>query len=175
MKSPFLETLLEPEREMNDKDVIQTSNILDLVIEKKQTVPIAGVLIGKLVGFDGHRPLVGFESDVRRECLLARSTIPLTHQQIGNNVVVAFENGDERKPIITGLLWNSNSSPAKQPIVAQLDGERLSLTAEKEIVLRCGKASITLTRAGKVLIKGAYLLSRSSGVNSIKGGSVQIN
>ena len=41
--------------------------------------------------------------------------------------------------------------------------------------LRCGKASITLTRAGKVLIRGAYLLSRSSGVNRIKGGSVQIN
>ena len=30
-------------------------------------------------------------------------------------------------------------------------------------------------RAGKVLIRGAYLLSRSSGVNRIKGGSVQIN
>ena len=32
-----------------------------------------------------------------------------------------------------------------------------------------------LTRAGKVLIQGAYLLSRSTGVNRIKGGSVQIN
>ena len=42
-------------------------------------------------------------------------------------------------------------------------------------MLRCGKASITLTREGKVLIKGAYLSSRSSGVNRIKGGSVQIN
>ena len=49
------------------------------------------------------------------------------------------------------------------------------LTAEHEIVLRCGKASLTLTRAGKVLIRGTYLLSRSSGVNRIKGGSVQIN
>ena len=44
-----------------------------------------------------------------------------------------------------------------------------------EIELRCGKASLILTRAGKVLIRGAYLLSRSSGVNRIKGGSVQIN
>ena len=49
------------------------------------------------------------------------------------------------------------------------------LKAQQEIVLECGKASITLTRAGKVLIRGAYLLSRSSGVNRIKGGSVQIN
>ena len=58
---------------------------------------------------------------------------------------------------------------------AAVDNERLVLTADKEIVLRCGKASITLTRAGKILIRGAYLLSRSSGVNRIKGGSVQLN
>jgi hypothetical protein len=42
-------------------------------------------------------------------------------------------------------------------------------------VLRCGKASITLTSAGKVLIRGTYVLSRSSGVNKIKGGSIQLN
>jgi hypothetical protein len=53
--------------------------------------------------------------------------------------------------------------------------ERLELTAEKEIVLRVGDASITLTRAGKIILRGTYVLSRSSGVNRIKGGSVQIN
>jgi hypothetical protein len=42
-------------------------------------------------------------------------------------------------------------------------------------VLHCGKASITLTRAGKVIIRGEYVLARSSGVNRIVGGSVQIN
>jgi hypothetical protein len=41
--------------------------------------------------------------------------------------------------------------------------------------LQCGKASITLTRAGKVLINGAYVSSRSSGVNRLKGGSIQLN
>ena len=53
--------------------------------------------------------------------------------------------------------------------------ERLELTAEREIVLRCGEASLTLTRAGKIILRGTYVLSRSSGVNKIKGGSVQIN
>jgi hypothetical protein len=56
-----------------------------------------------------------------------------------------------------------------------IDGKRVTFDAREEIVLRCGKASITLTKAGKVLIRGAYLLNRSSGVNRIKGGSVQIN
>ncbi len=55
------------------------------------------------------------------------------------------------------------------------DGEELTLSAKRQITLQCGKASITLTRAGKVLIRGAYVSTRSSGVNRIKGGSVQIN
>lgn len=96
-----------------------------------------------------------------------------------------FEGSDPQKPIIVGLLQqpqparapaaSAEVSPGASPITAKIDGEQLVLSADKEIVLRCGKASLTLTRAGKVLIRGAYLLSRSSGVNRIKGGSVQIN
>jgi hypothetical protein len=41
--------------------------------------------------------------------------------------------------------------------------------------LRCGESSIVLTRAGKVLIKGNYVLSRSRGANRIKGAYVDIN
>jgi hypothetical protein len=63
----------------------------------------------------------------------------------------------------------------ERPQDVKIDGRRVTFEAKEEIVLRCGKASITLTRAGKVLIRGAYLLNRSSGVNRIKGGSVQIN
>ena len=59
--------------------------------------------------------------------------------------------------------------------VIVVNASQIVLTGRKEIVLRCGKASITLTRAGKVLLRGAYISSRSSGVNRLKGGSVQIN
>ncbi len=95
-----------------------------------------------------------------------------------------FEGGDAAKAIVVGLIQalpsaQPDAAPAAPPerpaVEARLDGERIVLSADREIVLRCGEASITLTRAGKILLRGAYLLSRSSGVNRIKGGSVQIN
>ena len=56
-----------------------------------------------------------------------------------------------------------------------LDGKRVVLEAREEVVFKCGDASITLTKAGKILIRGKYLLNRSTGVNRIMGGSVQVN
>jgi hypothetical protein len=56
-----------------------------------------------------------------------------------------------------------------------VDGERLVLRAGREIEIRCGDASIVLTKAGKVLIKGTFVLSRSRGANKIKGAHVAIN
>ena len=111
----------------------------------------------------------------------ARTTAALTAEHVGRRVVLAFEDGHLHAPIVIGVLHE----PLMGLIEAQgrpdaahravVDGERLVLTAEKEIVLECGQASITLRKDGKVLIRGAHLLSRSSGPNRIKGASVQIN
>jgi hypothetical protein len=93
-------------------------------------------------------------------------------------VALMFEGGDADRPIVVGIVrgqtaWPLDARPAQVEVDA--DGERLIVSAKEQLVLRCGKASITLTKAGKVLIEGSYLLSRSSGVNRIKGGSVQLN
>ena len=102
----------------------------------------------------------------------------------GQEVLLAFENNDPRLPIVIDSLCNEvTQTMGSQAIALQtkdldeilVDGKRVTFDAKEEIVLRCGKASITLTRAGKVLIRGAYLLSRSSGVNRIKGGVVHVN
>jgi hypothetical protein len=60
-------------------------------------------------------------------------------------------------------------------IEARLDGKRIVLEAHDEIVLRCGEASITLRRDGRLVVRGAYVETRASGVNRIKGGAVKIN
>jgi len=56
-----------------------------------------------------------------------------------------------------------------------VDGKRVCIEGAEEICFKCGKASITLTKSGKILIRGTYLLNRSTGVNRVMGGSVQIN
>jgi len=61
------------------------------------------------------------------------------------------------------------------PNKVSVDGEQVTITGDREIVLRCGEASIVLTKAGKVIIRGAYVVTRSSGANRIKGASVHIN
>jgi Domain of unknown function (DUF6484) len=135
----------------------------------------AGVLIGWLVGIGREGgPLVDFPGNDSPKPRAARSVLALDDEAIGEEVVLMFENGDLRRPVVMGLLENS-AKDRPRSVELSLDRKRLVFTADEEIVLRCGKASITLTRAGKVLIRGAYVLNRSSGVNRIKGGSVQIN
>jgi hypothetical protein len=136
----------------------------------------AGVAIGMIAGFaENGLPLIEFPHVPSAPPVFARTTVPLSGNEIGREVVVVFERGDSARPIITGVLLCSTPPAQAAPVEIRMDGEQLVFSAQKEIVLRCGKSSITLTRAGKVLIRGAYLLSRSSGVNRIKGGSVQIN
>lgn len=140
----------------------------------------AGVVTARLHGFDlEERPLVVGLPGLAHEIVPARTTVSLLRQHVNANVVVLFEQGDVRRPIIVGVLIDPRSLPAAPvpaPLVeAQVDDQRVVLTAEREIVLKCGEASITLTRAGKVLIKGTYVLSRSSGYNKIKGAAVDIN
>ena len=93
--------------------------------------------------------------------------------------IVLFENGDRARPIIVGFVETLQPEPAesdKTPVIeADVDGKRVRVTAQDEIVLQCGSASVTLRRNGRVIIRGTYVESRSEGTNRIKGGQVQIN
>jgi hypothetical protein len=146
-------------------------------MDKKKTRSrnrIDGVVIGTLVELDVvGSPRVTHPGNPLGP-LPARSLAPLDSAKVGRDVALIFEGGDPAKPLVLGVLQRPGR-PDPRPVDVEVDGETLTLTGKKEVVLRCGKASITLTSAGKVLLRGAYVSSRSSGVNRIKGGSVQIN
>ncbi len=140
---------------------------------------VDGVVVGTLVALrDVFEPLVVYAGQPGTAALAARTTIDVRGEHIGSEVVLMFEEADPLRPIVVGLVRKPGGWPlAERPAQVEVDadGKRLVVTAKDQIVLKCGKASITLTAAGKVLIQGAYVLHRSSGVLRIKGGSVQIN
>jgi hypothetical protein len=139
-----------------------------------------GAVVGVLIGFqdEGRTPLVIFAGQVGDAAMPARATQAVHGSHIGREVVLVFEGADPRRPIILGLMQRRDGWPLPgQPgqVEVDADGERLIVSAKNELVLRCGKASVTLTSSGKVLIQGTYVSHRSSGVMRIKGGSVQLN
>jgi hypothetical protein len=143
-----------------------------------RAAPIQGVVIGELLALadDAATPLVRYPGQA--SAMRALTSVDLHRGHIGASVVLMFVHGDPERPVVVGVLrgqagWPLESASAQVEVDA--DGQRMVVNAREQLVLRCGKASITLTKAGKVLIEGSYLLSRSTGVNRVKGGSVQLN
>ena len=102
----------------------------------------------------------------------ARTCVPLDLRDVGRDIVVVFDEGDPDRPVVLGLV-QTPVAPKDRDIV--LDGKSVVLQAEESVTLRCGKGSITLTADGKVVIRGAHVVSQAAGVNRIRGGSVQLN
>ena len=155
------------------KNARNTTPLLSLApLPRAQAAP--RMVVGRLVATSASgEPRVDFAGNRSAGGVSARSTVPINLQDVGREVTLLFPEG-VGGPVITGLIVEPLAQPSQQPRV-ELDGRTLTFTAEDQIVLRCGQASITLTADGKILIKGAHLLSRASGANRIRGGSVQIN
>jgi hypothetical protein len=170
-------------RETETSEELPQADLLDLVLaaaeERKAETPLPskvdGVVIGVVVSVEPTGAVRVRYPGAPEGGVYAAVMAAVSDADVGREAALLFEAGNREKPVIMGLMFQGARPavlPTKQGVV---DGERLVFSAEKEIVLECGEASITLTRAGKILIKGKYVLSRSTGTNRIQGGSVQIN
>ncbi len=150
---------------------------------------VRGHRAGYLVQRDERGPLVDYAGNPHGP-LVARTTVPVDGLVVDPGsgarpeVLLVFENERSDEPIIVGLLEPKRPMPTPAPgpvaltrtsLETKVDGRRVVLEAEDEIELRCGEATITLRRNGRVVIRGTYVETRSRGVNRIKGGAVQIN
>ena len=177
---------------MNDtkSDEIEDANE-SLVSEYR--VAAGEIIIGTLVGLnDNGQALVDFAQNPDSTPLAAMSTTIVTQQQVSRQVALLFNQGDLKQPIIMGLIhsplqamlenFGQHNETEKIELAGDLNiddvkvaGNKVTFEAQDEMVFKCGESSITLTKAGKIMIRGKYLLNRSSGVNRIMGGSVQVN
>ena len=67
--------------------------------------------------------------------------------------------------------------PARKTAAPQVvrDGERVRITGEERIELRCGKATILMEKDGRITIRGTFVTSQASATNRIRGGSIDLN
>jgi len=161
-------------------------NIREIKISRQ----IEGIRVGKIVNMDeSGQAFVDFPGNTQGP-VSARFTNSIKPGMLrkvvsaDRDVLLVFENNDPELPIIIDTLYSlvdeiTESSTialeAEKPKDVLIDGKRVTFDAKEEIVLRCGEASIVLRNDGKVVIKGKNILSRSHGMNKIKGGAVHIN
>lgn len=151
-----------------------------------------GVVIGVIAGSTaGGIPVVTWKAgeETREAEALWMEKTPDWSSNRGLRVLLGFVDGDTFRPVILGFLDPRVGDAA--PLQAEQDAQAVSvesgegetrlppdvlrIESERELVLECGKAKITLRADGRITVCGGYLVSRSRGVNKIQGASVQIN
>lgn len=178
-----------------DKQVEKDMDVFDEGSEQASSSS-GELVIATIVGFDDKgKPLLSFVNVDRTNPVAALSTTVLNYEHLGRQVAIMFIDQDQRQPVIVGLIKSQldeiletmdSVEKVNLPDHAlallgeseknlKVDGNKIKIEANEEIVLKCGESSITLTKSGKILIRGKYLLNRSTGVNRIMGGSVQVN
>lgn len=172
---------------------IDKQELTEPVVDEWEKVD--SIILGYVTGFDEQsRPLVSFVYRGSKHQFAAITTGVTGTAGEGRQVALSFVDGALNQPIILGSVYSplndmlesievatseerepvqAGSSLLEQPV--KVDGKNVLIEGAEQVELRCGEASIILTKAGKILIRGKYLLNRASGVNRIVGGSVQVN
>jgi len=175
--------------------MVKDSSLAEVLDFEVPATRVSGSRVGVAVAFDDTGLYVDYPDNPHGK-LAARSAVALDASLAAaaagerRQVLLTFEAERSDRPIIVGWMHRvpkpSIAPPALPPagpdtprpvpgFVPVVDGKRLVLEAQDEVVLRCGEASITLRRNGRLSIRGVFVETRARFVNRIKGGSVQIN
>ncbi|WP_233261494.1 DUF6484 domain-containing protein [Vitiosangium sp. GDMCC 1.1324] len=146
--------------------------------------------IGWLLGMKDGCALVDYPANSRGP-LAARLAVALEAQVLARaiadrqSVVLLFAEGDPAQPLVMGLLQAAGPSSmleavldetlARKPQEVEVDGRRVLVEGREEVVLRCGKASLTLRRDGLVVLRGVNIRTEADELQRLRGGKVQIN
>src|SRR5690349_1683956 len=109
---------------------------------------LPGVQTGEVIGVDSNgRPLVRWNES---EPLAARAIwspgAPAWSECIGAQVLIGFAGGDETQPIVLGLLEAPEIRAPNAPPRAETQPETLCIAAGRELVIKCGEATISLRK-----------------------------
>ncbi len=161
-------------------DTGESSSLVERIIEQsknngrqsvEQRKTISGLITAQIVAFQGTLPqlLMDVAGELRYATAVAVTGDIDPAKDVGATVCVSFDRNDADRPIVLGKLHTGLNDRVSKV------ADRIEITSETEIVLRCGKASIHLRSDGTVAIRGTNVASRASETNRIRGGNVQIN
>jgi len=145
----------------------------------------AEVITGHLDGIDaeGRILFVAEPGDGQSVPVVIGTTIPdgVLVRSARNQRRAMVIRTSEKPPrlVLIGRLRERVTAAARDAapghLEVEVDGETIRLTAEHEIELRCGNASILLRRSGRVILKGTHVVTSSTGPLKLKGATVDIN
>lgn len=150
---------------------------------------VMGPKVGRIVsGGDGAPLRVDYPGN-RLGPLPARVAGALSEEALAraardrDDALLLFEDGDSSLPIVVALLRSATplvdaalaAALPSAPRIARADGRRVEIDGKEEVVLRCGRASLTLRADGTVLLRGVNIVTQAARVQKIRGGKVQIN
>jgi Domain of unknown function (DUF6484) len=175
-------------RKINDSEEGLATMVTKLTpVKKIELQESVGTVVGRVVGWDRKLGLlVDFPANPDG-AVAARTTLRL---ELGEWVeainrkreaLLVFDRDDRREPILVGFLEDlpghdrQPQRAGKLELEARVDGRRVVLRGEEEIVLRCGAASITLCKDGRLIVRGTEVISHARGRNRITGGVIHIN
>lgn len=166
----LVDLVLEAQRERERRERADT--------EAREAERIHGVVIGRVTAVTDRGPIVSYARCPSPAGAVARAAARVAEADVGRAAALMFEGGDPGLPILMGLL-EDEAPLAPHPAIAGLSvrdqPDKIEIKCDKAISLSCGKSTIIVTPSGKIVLRGKYVLSRSSGVNRIQGGSVRIN
>ena len=140
-------------------------------------MPFLGAVTGVFAGFDelDGSPLV--TSPHHAEPVAARSVVELLPAQAGQPVVLMFDGGDPRRPLVMGIVQAPRPG-AEGVVPAEALAARprtLVLEAQDDIVLRNRHAKIRLTADGDIEVTGTSFTARTQRLLRLLSPLIKLN
>jgi hypothetical protein len=104
------------------------------------------------------------------EPIAAQSVVAYADLAADDQVVVA-RAGNGSDLVILGRIVDP-LAPSRD---VRVNGRKVSIEADSELILRCASATIRIGSNGLVAVRGDRVTTQARGANRIRGGSVEIN
>ncbi|WDD92048.1 DUF6484 domain-containing protein [Burkholderia sp. FERM BP-3421] len=145
---------------------IERLHVLDEHAEARTDGDIA---IGTITCVDALRGVyVDYPGNPAGTPLAALCAAALDAAAVGRQAALLFQQADPLRPIVLGLIRRS-VEPA-----GALAGS-LAFQSAHDLSLRCGAASLSLSRDGRIVLRGSTIASYATGTQRLRGATVEIN